>query len=200
VLLTSLAGFKQPGMSINKVGYGAGSKDFENWPNVVRVWIGETTSKSDDEKMVLLETNIDDMNPQIYGYLIEKLFEEKAIDVWFTPIQMKKNRPAVMLSILAPAQAESGLIELVMRETSTLGIRTRPVSRHIARRETVEFKSSLGSVKMKVKYFSGDSIQVAPEYEDCKHIAMEKDMPLQEVMRIIKNEAHEHLSSSGDPH
>jgi uncharacterized protein (TIGR00299 family) protein len=197
VLLTSLASFNQPGMNINRIGYGAGSKEFKEWPNVLRIWLGEATVESDEENMVLLETNIDDMNPQIYGYLMEKLFEQKAIDVWFTPIQMKKNRPAVMLSILAPAQAESGLIELVMRETSTLGIRTKPILRHTARRETVEFTSSLGPVKIKIKHFAGDLLQVAPEYEECKHIAMEKNMPLQEVMRIIRNESHEYLSSSG---
>lgn len=200
VLLTSLAGFRQPVMNINGVGYGAGSKEFKDWPNVLRIWLGETAAESDEENMVLLETNIDDMNPQIYGYLMEKLFEEKAIDVWFTPIQMKKNRPAVMLSILATAQAEPGLVELVMRETSTLGIRTKPVLRHIARRKMIEFKSSLGSVKIKVKHFSGDLLQVTPEYEDCTHIAMGKNMPLQEVMRIIKDEAHEYLSSSGHLH
>ena len=195
VLLASLASFKQPEMSLHNVGYGAGSKDFEHWPNVVRAWIGNTTDKPIDGNMVLLETNIDDMNPQIYGYLMDKLFQQKAIDVWFTPVQMKKNRPAVMLSILANKEAETGLIELVMKETSTLGIRTRSVSRHIARRETIEFKSSLGPVTVKTKLFSGNLLQVAPEYEDCKRIAIEKDMPLQEVIRIIKNEAYEHLNS-----
>jgi uncharacterized protein (TIGR00299 family) protein len=196
VLLTSLAVFEQPGMKINRTGYGAGSKEFENWPNIVRVLIGEMTAEPFNGNIVLLETNIDDMNPQIYGYLMEKLFEEKAIDVWFTPIQMKKNRPAVMLSILAPAQAEPALIELVMQETSTLGIRTRPVLRHTAQRETVEFKSSLGPVTIKIKRFGKSLIQVTPEYEDCKRIAMEKGLPLQEVIRIIRNEVHEQQPSS----
>ena len=108
VLITSLAtGFKLPNLKVEKVGYGAGNKQFPTWPNVVRIWIGEETGGGNDDGLVLLETNIDDMNPQIYGYLMERLFAEKAADVWFTPIQMKKNRPAVMLSVLAPSSSGS---------------------------------------------------------------------------------------------
>ena len=142
----------------------------------------------------MLETNIDDMNPQIYGYLMEKLLAEKAADVWFTPIQMKKNRPAIMLSVLTPLQYESRLIEIIMRETSTLGIRVRPVSRHIAQRDTVEFDSSLGQVRAKIKRFSGNILGISPEYEDCRRIAMERDMPLQEVFRIVESESRQHLN------
>ena len=105
--MTSLAGFTKPGMVIEKVGYGAGSKDFAGWPNILRIWIGEEINGNNEDGLVLLETNIDDMNPQIYGYLMERLFAEKAADVWFTPIQMKKNRPAVMLSVLAPVRGRN---------------------------------------------------------------------------------------------
>ena len=124
---------------------------------------------------------------------MEKLLTEKAADVWFTPIQMKKNRPATMLSVLAPAQFESILIDIIMRETSTLGVRVRPVSRHIAQRDTVEFESSLGRVIIKIKRFSGKILDVSPEYEDCRRIAVERDMPLQEVLRIIESESRIHL-------
>jgi len=144
--------------------------------------------------LVLLETNIDDMNPQIYGYLMEKLFLEKAADVWFTPIQMKKNRPAIMLSVLAPASAEARITEIIMRETSTLGMRVRPVSRHIAERESMDFDSSLGRVSAKVKRFMGAVLSVTPEYEDCRRIALAQDMPLQEVQRIIETELRQHLA------
>ena len=113
---------------------------------------------SNEDGLVLLETNIDDMNPQIYGYLMERLFAEKAADVWFTPIQMKKNRPAVMLSVLAPSTLEAKLTEIIMRETSTLGIRSRRVSRHVAQREIVEFDSSLGRARVKIKRFEQDIV------------------------------------------
>jgi hypothetical protein len=193
VLLTSLASFARPAMKVEKVGYGAGSKDFPDWPNVLRLWLGET--EEDGGELVLLETNIDDMNPQIYGYLMEKLLAEKAADVWFTPIQMKKNRPAVMLSVLGPASSEARLTEIIMRETSTLGVRARRVARHIAQREIIEFESSLGRVHAKVKRF-GDFLAVAPEYEDCRRIAQERGLPLQEVARIIEDEARQHLNTT----
>jgi pyridinium-3,5-bisthiocarboxylic acid mononucleotide nickel chelatase len=194
VLVTYLSSFKRPDMTVDKVGYGAGSRDISAWPNILRIWLGEEKEDSSDQTLVLLETNIDDMNPQIYGYLMEKLLSEQAADVWFTPIQMKKNRPAIMLSVLAPSQYESLMIEIIMRETSTLGIRSRSVSRHIAQREIIEFESSLGHVKAKIKRFSKDVFNISPEYEDCRIIATERNIPLQEVLRIIEAEARQHLN------
>jgi pyridinium-3,5-bisthiocarboxylic acid mononucleotide nickel chelatase len=195
VLITFLAaGFKQPNMKVEKVGYGAGNKQFPTWPNVLRVWIGEENTGENDDGLVLLETNIDDMNPQIYGYLMEKLFAEKAADVWFTPIQMKKNRPAVMLSVLAPASLETKLTGIIMQETSTLGIRSRPVSRHMAHREIIEFDSSLGRAKAKIKRFGGDIIAVSPEYDDCRRLALEHNVPLHEISRIVEIEARRYLA------
>jgi uncharacterized protein (TIGR00299 family) protein len=187
-IITCLAAFGRPNMNLDKIGHGAGSKDFKDRPNVLRVWLGEEIKTTNQEGLILLETNIDDMNPQIYGYLMEKLLAEKALDVWLTPIQMKKNRPAVTLSVLAASQFEGKLIEIIMRETTTLGIRTRPVSRHIAQRELIEFGSSLGHVQAKVKRFAGQIVDISPEYEDCRRIALEKDIPLREVYRIINTE------------
>jgi uncharacterized protein (TIGR00299 family) protein len=195
VLITSFAkDYKQPNIKVEKTGYGAGNKQFPTWPNVVRVWIGEETEGASDDGLVLLETNIDDMNPQIYGYLMEKLFTEKAADVWFTPIQMKKNRPAIMLSVLAPASLETKLTEIIMRETSTLGIRSRPVSRHMAQREIIEFDSSLGRAKAKIKRFGDDTLAVSPEYDDCRRLALEHNLPLHEVSRIVEIEARRYLN------
>jgi pyridinium-3,5-bisthiocarboxylic acid mononucleotide nickel chelatase len=190
VLMTSLCTFKRPAMVLERCGYGAGNKDFSGWPNVLRVWLGQEEYVSQSENLVLLETNIDDMNPQVYGYLMEKLLAGKAADVWFTPIQMKKNRPAVLLSVLCPAEAEAPLTEIILRETSTLGIRVRPVARHTAQRELKEFESSLGRVRVKVKRQAGKVLAVTPEYEDCRLIALEKDIPLQEVLRRVENEAY----------
>ena len=193
-LVTSLATFGQPQMNITGIGYGAGSKDFEGWPNVVRIWLGEQSTSAHDGELRLLETNIDDMNPQIYGFLMEQLFAEQAADVWFTPIQMKKNRPAIMLSVLAPAHAESKIIETIMRETSTLGVRVRPISRHIAQREIIEIDSSLGHVRAKIKRYLGDILAVSPEYDDCRRIAIERHMPFHEVHRVVEKEVRQHLS------
>jgi len=193
-LVTSLATFEQPQMNVSKVGYGAGSKDFKGWPNVIRIWLGEQSASDYGGELRLLETNIDDMNPQIYGYLMEQLFAEQAVDVWFTPIQMKKNRPAIMLSVLAPAHAESRLTEILMKETSTLGIRVRAISRHIAQREIIEIDSSLGHARVKVKRYSGDILAVFPEYEDCRRIALERHMPFHEVHRVVEKEARQYLS------
>jgi len=111
------------------------------------------------------------------------------LDVWFTHIQMKKNRPAVMLSVLAPGDSESGLAETIMRETSTLGIRVRPVFRHIAGRDIVEFESSYGKVKVKVKRFEDKVVSIAPEYDECKKIAAERTIPLRDVYRTVEAEA-----------
>ena len=194
VIVTTLATFSRPAMTIEKVGYGAGTKDFKDWPNVIRIWIGEEIEPVGSEDLILLETNIDDMSPEIYGYLMEKLFTMQALDVWFTPIQMKKNRPAVMLSVLAPKHAESDLIQVIMRETSTLGIRVSPVFRHIAERETIEFDSTVGHAKIKVKRFMGNILSIHPEYEECRRIALERNIPLQEIYRTIETEAHRYLT------
>jgi len=193
VLLTYYASFQRPDMNLLKTGYGAGRKEFHHWPNVLRVWIGDFKSKSREEDLILMETNIDDMSPQVFGYLMEKTLAEKALDVWFTPIQMKKNRPAVMLSVLANASEEASLCDLILKETSTLGIRVRPVARHIAAREVIEFDSSLGRVKAKIKRMAGSILDISPEYEDCRRIAQERNLPLQEVFRIVIEEAHRQI-------
>jgi len=134
------------------------------------------------------------MNPQIYGYLMERLFAEKAADVWFTPIQMKKNRPAVMLSVLAPSSLEAKLSEIIMRETSTLGIRSRRVSRHVAQREIIEFKSSLGWPKSKSSVFGQDIWLYHPNTTTAGRLALEHKHPALEVSRILEIEARQYLT------
>ena len=188
-IVTTLAEFNRPPLNLEKVGYGAGNRNPDEYPNIMRVWIGEAPAGDGPEGMVLLETNIDDMNPQIYDYVMERLFAQGALDVWFTPIQMKKNRPAVMLSVLAPDNAEPRLSETVMRETSTLGIRVRPVSRHIAGRDIVEIDSTYGKVRVKLKRFQDEVLSISPEYDQCRRIAAEKDIPLRDVYRTVEAEA-----------
>jgi hypothetical protein len=188
-IVISLAGFSRPPLNLEKIGYGAGGRNPDEYPNVMRLWIGEAEVHGGHEGMILLETNIDDMNPQIYDYVMEKLFAQGALDVWFTHIQMKKNRPAVMLSVLASGDAESRLAETVMRETSTLGIRVSPVFRHIAGRDIVEIDSTYGKVRVKVKRFQGEVLSISPEYDECRRIAAEKDIPLRDVYRTVEAEA-----------
>ncbi len=188
-IVTTLAEFSRPPLNLERIGYGAGSRNPDEYPNVMRLWIGEATAHEGREGMVLLETNIDDMNPQIYDYVMERLFAQGALDVWFTHIQMKKNRPAVMLSVLAPGDAESRLAETVMRETSTLGIRVRSIFRHIAGRDIVEIDSTYGKVRVKVKRFQDEVVSISPEYDDCRKIASEKDVPLRDVYRTVEDDA-----------
>lgn len=192
-LLVHLCDFKQPAIALDTVGYGAGSKELQDWPNVLRVWLGEESGTTDAQGLVLLETNIDDMEPRIYGYLMEKLFEQGAADVWFTPIQMKKDRPAVMLSVITSSADESAIVDIIMRQTSTLGVRSRSVARHIASREVEEFASSLGPVKVKLKRFYGAIAGISAEYEDCRRIAEECSIPLREVIRIVEEEARDQI-------
>ncbi|MCI0776954.1 MAG: nickel pincer cofactor biosynthesis protein LarC [Chloroflexi bacterium] len=192
-IVATLARFERPAMSLHSVGYGAGGRDPEDRPNVLRVWLGETTRPQ--STMLLIETNIDDMNSELFGYAQERLFEAGAADVWMTPVQMKKGRPGVLLSVLCAAEREQTVVDVLLSETSTLGVRVSEVSRHEAERETFEFESSLGPAAVKVKRLPGRAPVVAPEYEPCARIARERGMPLAEVYRVVQAEALERLGS-----
>ena len=192
-IATTLATFRRPAMKVSRIGYGLGSRDPEGYPNVLALWTGEEIGASYVTELSLIETNIDDMSPELLAYVQERLFELGARDVWFTPIQMKKNRPATMLSALLPADLESQAAMLVMRETTTLGVRVRPAARYEAERETVELETSLGAVRVKVKRLDGRAVSASPEYEDCRRLALERGMPLQDVYRVVQTEAGERL-------
>ncbi|MDP2718535.1 MAG: nickel pincer cofactor biosynthesis protein LarC, partial [Dehalococcoidia bacterium] len=187
-IITTLASFEKPSMTIEAIGCGAASREIPGLPNILRLWVG---SVGKDESLVLIETNIDDMSPEISGYVMERLFQLGARDVWFTPIFMKKNRPATMLTVTAARTDEPAIVETLFRETTTLGLRVRPLSRHEAGRETVDFKSSLGTVSVKIKKFRGQVLGVSPEYDHCCRIAREKGLPLQDVLRMVESEARE---------
>jgi pyridinium-3,5-bisthiocarboxylic acid mononucleotide nickel chelatase len=188
-IVTTLASFECPTISLQAVGYGIGSRELEGIPNVLPLWIGELIQEQND--LLLLETNIDDMSPELCGYAMEQLFERGALDVWFTPIQMKKNRPAVMLSVLAHPELQGAIVETIFQETSTLGLRVQTVGRHHAAREIVKFDSSLGQVSVKLKRLEGKVTSLSPEYEDCRRIALEHGLPLREVYRIVSAEAND---------
>lgn len=190
-IVTTLASFDSPTFSLHRIGYGVGARDLATIPNVLPLWLGEMTEE--ERQLMLFETNIDDMSPELYGYVLERLFERGAVDVWFTPIQMKKNRPAVMLSVLASAEVEGQIVETILRETSTLGVRVQRMARHESAREIVQFDSSLGQVMVKVKLLHGVRIALSPEFEDCRRLAQKHGLPLQEVYRIITAEASAQL-------
>jgi uncharacterized protein (TIGR00299 family) protein len=191
-IVTEFAKFERPAMLVERVSYGAGGRDPEGWPNVLRLWIGDVMEAA-QPAMLLVETNIDDMNPEIAGYVQEKLLAAGAADAWLQPIQMKKNRPGLLLSVLCSHDREHDIARIILRETSTLGMRVTPVRRHEAQREVFEFESSIGPAAVKVKRLPGEPPRVAPEYEACRKLAASRDLPLIEVYSIIEREALERL-------
>jgi hypothetical protein len=192
-LVTTLAEFSHPEMTVERAGYGAGGRDPAGRPNALRLWVGETAAGA-TRQMVLIETNIDDMTGEMLAYVQEKLLAAGAADAWFTPVQMKKGRPAVVLSVICGEALEETVARLLLRETSTLGVRVRPVRRWEADREVIEFESSLGPAAVKVKRLPGEAPQIAPEYESCRLLAEKKGMPLAEVYRIVAAEAIDNVS------
>ena len=188
-IVTTLAAFEQPPMRVERVGYGLGSRNPQHYPNAAALWVGEGMGDTPVAALRLLETNVDDMSAEMLAYAQERLFDLGARDVWFTPVQMKKSRPATMLSALVDDDLEAAAVDVIMRETSTLGVRVRPVTRYEAEREIVEFQSSLGAVSVKIKRLGGSSVAVHPEYESCRRVALDRGEPLQDVYRIVQAEA-----------
>lgn len=187
-ILAAFAKFEKPLMKIQHSGIGAGSKDFD-WPNILRIVIGEKIHDQTNE-YVVIETNIDDMNPQLLGNLMDKCFSAGAVDVFFESIYMKKNRPANKVSIIVGKSLESDIAMLLLHETTTYGVRVYPVWRYEAERDVIKVKCKWGEVRVKRKWMEGKVIQFSPEYEDCKEIAKENDLPLLQVIDEIKQLCH----------
>jgi len=163
-----------PNMVVEASSYGAGTRKYEKFPNALRILIGQTTVDDEPrvEDLILLETNIDDSTPQALGFVMERAFELGANDCWFTPIQMKKNRPAVMLSILCEKEMKDQIVELIYRETTTLGIRVRSVEREVLERETVSVKTSFGNIDVKIGRRGKHVLNVMPEFEHVRAAAI----------------------------
>ncbi|OQZ00814.1 MAG: TIGR00299 family protein [Candidatus Brocadia sp. UTAMX2] len=176
-----------PEMKVIQIGYGAGSNDNPNIPNLLRVFIGETMCQESDE-MWIVETNIDNMTGEILGYVMDKLFDAGAADAYFTPIQMKKGRPGTIVSAIVSELHLPSVESVLFNETTTFGVRKYKVLRKILAREMTEFDSSLGKIKVKIGRSNDDLKTVSPEYEDCKRIASEKGIPLRQVYSIISKE------------
>ncbi|HEY4485690.1 MAG TPA: nickel pincer cofactor biosynthesis protein LarC [Nitrospiria bacterium] len=179
-LVTSSGPF--PEMRLQKVGYGAGSREFPNWPNMLRMLVGESEQSIQEDRIVLLETNIDDLNPQVYEYLMERLFAAGATDVYMTSITMKKGRPAILLSVLAEHPKVPVMTEILFKETSTLGIRRMEVQRRKLPRAIETVETRFGRVQVKVVTRAGGVQKKLPEYEDCRRIAGETGLPLRQIM------------------
>ena len=192
-ILTTLAEFRQPEMALTRVGYGLGSRDPEQYPNALGLWLGEETGAGYSDGVTLLETNIDDMSGEMLAYAQERLFALGARDVWFTPIQMKKNRPGTMLSAIVPRDAEADALRAMVAETSTLGVRVRPLRRHEVEREVVSVETEFGIMRVKVKRLDGRTVSVAPEFDDCRRVALERGLPLQHVYRETQRQAESNL-------
>lgn len=185
-----------PSMKNFKAGYGAGSRDFSGHPNVLRLTVGEASDvKTAAEPVVVLEANLDDLNPQVFGYVMDRLLEEGALDVFTVPVQMKKNRPGTLLTVLCkPGDAEK-LTKIVFAETTTLGVRWREEQREVLERRFVSVETQWGAVRVKVANLNGTVANYAPEYEDCRCIAAEHGVPLKSVMQAAVQSYLKGLSS-----
>jgi uncharacterized protein (TIGR00299 family) protein len=179
-LLASLAEFRQPALRLEKLGTGAGQRDCA-WPNVARLWLG-TDADAATSPLVQIESNIDDMNPQLYAPVMDRLFDAGALDVWLTPVQMKKGRPATVLSVLAPAALETPLAQIILHHTTTLGVRVHAVHRHEAGREIITVQTSFGEVPVKLKRLGDDVIGATPEFDDCRRLADAAGVPVRIVI------------------
>jgi hypothetical protein len=165
-------------MSITALGYGAGGHDFPEQANVLRVVVGDLTAASEATTVVVIEANIDDSTPEVLGYALERLLDAGALDVSLSPLLMKKNRPGALLRVISRTEHSEELAQLVLRETSTLGVRTYTAERRVQARKLVEVGTRFGRVRIKVS----DTGSFAPEYEDCKKLALATGVPLQQIL------------------
>lgn len=196
VLLSSLATTfgPLPAMTLTATGYGAGGRDLPI-PNVLRLFLGDQTLSSESvalsEALEILETNVDDLNPEFYDYVMTRLFGAGALDVFFSSIHMKKNRPATLLSILCKPSDADAMMSILFSETSTLGVRRQQVTRHCLPRTTHTVETPYGQVRVKVARWSETQSKAAPEYDDCRRLAESSGVPLREVYRIAIRAAEE---------
>jgi uncharacterized protein (TIGR00299 family) protein len=175
-----------PAMTIDKIGYGAGTRDLDEQANLVRLVVGETAESIGEDQVWILETNLDDISGELVGHTTTLLLAAGALDVYTTAIQMKKNRPGVMLSVIGAASDLPDLEEILFRETTTLGIRRLPASRHKLRREPHQVATPWGMIAGKLATTPGGAVRFSPEYEACRRVAAEHGVPLQEVYETAR--------------
>lgn len=174
-----------PAMTIEAAGYGAGKKDFMESANLLRSMVGsvdEDAAAESGERLLALETNIDDMNPQIAGYLLEKLLSAGALDAFYTPVHMKKSRPGILLTVLTDEGKKQDLLDMIFDESTSIGVRAYPVERFCLKRKIVKVKTEYGMIRVKVSVRKGKTVNAQPEYEDLKAAAEKKKIPLKRVL------------------
>jgi pyridinium-3,5-bisthiocarboxylic acid mononucleotide nickel chelatase len=170
-----------PPMRVDRVGYGAGDRDLRDTPNVLRILVGRDDAEGKAQRVVVLECEIDDMNPQIYGVLLDALYAAGALEVYYTPVQMKKNRPGTLLTVVAPPERREPLTQLVFRETTTIGLRYQELMRACLDRELIVVETEVGPVRMKIARQGGEVLNASPEFDDCARLAAERGLPVKQV-------------------
>jgi len=173
-----------PAMSVEQVGYGAGDRDHPQTPNVLRVLIGRASSEVGAERVSVVECEIDDMNPQLFGVAMERLYAAGALEVFYTPVQMKKNRPGTLLTVVVAPEKRAEIADVVFRETTTIGLRHYDVDRECLSREIVTVATPIGDVRVKISSRNGRPITATPEFEDCARLATLNNLPVKEVQAL----------------
>lgn len=188
----------RPGMTVSGIGYGAGRRNLDPGPNLLRIMIGEKTGGAVAEKgeiksdqVVIVETSIDDMNPEFFGFVMDRLFDAGALDVVWVPIQMKKNRPGTLLQTLCTPERLSAVARCILTETTSLGVRYYEANRYLLERDQTTIDSAFGRIAVKRIRYPGGEVRYAPEYEVCRRIALEKGVPLRTVYDAVSREASE---------
>ncbi|MDB5033754.1 MAG: hypothetical protein JWQ98_995 [Chlorobi bacterium] len=175
-------------MQVERIGFGAGTRELPDRPNLIRVVIGELVGEEEHDVVTVIESNIDDMNPQVYPYVIERLLESGAFDVYLSPVIMKKGRPGMVLTVIAPAGAVDELTKVIYRETTTIGVRFRETTRRKLPREEIVVPSEFGPLRMK-RIVTVDGLRIAPEFDEARRIARERALPLHEVLARMEDVA-----------
>ena len=173
-----------PPMAVERIGYGAGSHDFPSTPNVLRVLVGRAVDHRGAERVTVLECEIDDMNPQIFGVVMDRLYAAGALDVFYVPVQMKKNRPGTLLTVIAPPERRSTLADIIFRETTTIGLRHHEVDRECLEREIVSVETPIGAVRFKIARRDGRIVNAVPEFDDCARLAAANNLSVKEVQAL----------------
>ena len=173
-----------PPMKVEGIGYGAGDRELPGTPNVLRIVLGDDAAGEQGQRVVVLECEIDDMNPQIFGPLMDRLYEAGALEVFYTAVQMKKNRPGTLMTVVAPPECREGLTTIVFRETTTIGLRYQELARACLEREVVVVETAVGPVRFKVARQGADVLNAAPEFDDCARLAAERSLPIKQVQAL----------------
>ena len=188
LLMTSYAGSfgALPPMRVKQIGYGAGSRDFAKHPNVLRVLVGEGASSEETERVIVIECEIDDMNPQLFGPLMDRLYADGALDVFYAPVQMKKNRPGTLVTVVSPLDRREALSSVLFTDSTTIGVRYQEVLRERLAREMRTVETPVGAIRFKVASRDGRVLNAAPEFEDCAKAAAERGMSIKAVQALAQ--------------